>query len=255
MSEPNPPRRPLATFLRPAPGADAAPGTAHAQDPAEGTAAAATDETATFDLPAGPAVEMSALPEPQPVEAAVIAPSASVDAPPATAPASDAPSFLGVRPRALPAPRWHWAVVAALALLLVLQSVLADRTRLAADAGHRPWLSALCGVLRCSLPAWREPTALTMTSREIRPLPGQAGVLQVQASIRNDARWAQAWPDLRLSLADADGRVIGTGVFPPAQYLGENPGAALLEPGQSARIAFRVQEPAAATVAFTFEFL
>jgi hypothetical protein len=137
----------------------------------------------------------------------------------------------------------------------VLQSVLADRARLAADAGNRAWLGALCGVLRCSLPAWHEPTAFTMTSREIRPLPGQAGVLQVQASIRNDARWAQAWPDLRLSLSDADGRVIGSGVFTPAQYLGENPGAALLEPGQSARIAFRVQEPAASTVAFTFDFL
>ncbi|HBC49919.1 MAG TPA: DUF3426 domain-containing protein, partial [Stenotrophomonas maltophilia] len=125
----------------------------------------------------------------------------------------------------------------------------------AADAGNRAWLGTFYGLLRCSLPAWCEPTAFTMTSREIRPLPGQAGVLQVQASIRNDARWAQAWPDLRLSLSDADGRVIGSGVFTPAQYLGENPGAALLEPGQSARVAFRVQEPSASTVAFTFDFL
>ena len=168
---------------------------------------------------------------------------------------AEAPSFLGARPRARPTPRWHAALIAALALLLVLQSVLADRARLAADAGSRPWLSALCSVLRCDLPAWREPTALTMTSREIRPLPGQAGVLQIQASIRNDARWAQAWPDLRLSLSDADGRVIGSAVFTPAQYLGEHPGSVVLEPGQSARIAFRVQEPAASTVAFTFEFL
>ncbi|PZT43750.1 hypothetical protein A7X92_13040 [Stenotrophomonas maltophilia] len=187
-------------------------------------------------------------------EAAAIEP--ALAAVQATAVASDAPSFLGsARQRTQPAPRWHWLLVAGLALLLVLQSVLADRARLAADAGNRAWLGALCGVLRCSLPAWHEPAAFTMTSREIRPLPGQAGVLQVQASIRNDARWAQAWPDLRLSLSDADGRVIGSGVFTPAQYLGENPGAALLEPGQSARVAFRVQEPAASTVAFTFDFL
>ncbi|HYQ25462.1 DUF3426 domain-containing protein [Stenotrophomonas sp.] len=257
MSEPNPPRRPLATFLRPAPGADTAPGAGPVQDHAEDPATASSDEAATLDPPAEPAVEIAHVFETRPldVDEPAVETSAGPDAPQPAAPGSDAPSFLGVRPRALPAPRWHWALVAALALLLVLQSVLADRTRLAADAGHRPWLGALCGVLHCSLPAWREPTALTMTSREIRPLPGQAGVLQVQASIRNDARWAQAWPDLRLSLADADGRVIGTGVFPPAQYLGENPGAALLEPGQSARIAFRVQEPAASTVAFTFEFL
>jgi hypothetical protein len=76
-------------------------------------------------------------------------------------------------PPRLPTPRWHWLLVAGLALLLVLQSVLADRARLAADAGNRAWLGALCGVLRCSLPAWHEPTAFTMTSREIRPCPGR----------------------------------------------------------------------------------
>ncbi|AWH19070.1 DUF3426 domain-containing protein [Stenotrophomonas sp. ZAC14D2_NAIMI4_7] len=247
MSEPNPPRRPLATFLRTAPGADAAPAdaTGHAapQLLQEGEAAEDDQDTAP-----------SLAQHEEPVARADVdvdrAESDTMDA----AVASEAPSFLGMRPRARPSPRWHWALVAGLALLLVLQSVLADRARLAADAGHRPWISALCGVLRCSLPAWREPTAFTMTSREIRPLPGQAGVLQVQASIRNDARWAQAWPDLRLSLSDADGRLIGSGVFTPAQYLGEDP-AATLEPGQSARVAFRVQEPAASTVAFTFEFL
>ncbi|KAF1015064.1 MAG: hypothetical protein GAK31_02552 [Stenotrophomonas maltophilia] len=161
-------------------------------------------------------------------------------------------------------------LVTALELLLVLQIILADRARWAADAGSRPWVAALCGVLRCSLPAWHEPTAFTMTSRDIRPLPGHPGVLQVQASIRNDAHWAQAWPDLRLALSDADGRVIGVGVFTPSQYLaGADDTAtqehavlkqasseqAVLEPGQSARIAFRVREPAASTDAFTFDFL
>lgn len=255
MSEPNPPRRPLATFLRPASEGEAAPATD-----------ARTPDPAMHDIP--PAQARSPLEAALPPmaetrqsddivnldEAAVIEPVLAAPAPQAVA--GDAPSFLGTsQPRALPTPRWHWGLVAGLALLLVLQSVLADRARLAADAGNRTWLVALCGVLRCSLPAWHEPTAFTMTSREIRPLPGEAGVLQVQASIRNDARWAQAWPDLRLSLSDADGRVIGSGVFAPAQYLGENPGAAVLEPGQSARIAFRVQEPAASTVAFTFDFL
>lgn len=253
MSEPNPPRRPLATFLRTTPGDDATPAdtTDRAEPPIVDDAAAVP----AHQDAAPPAADLDAAGvRPESYAGEAEADSAEDDAADAVAVASDAPSFLGMRPRARPSPRWHWALVAGLALLLVLQSVLADRARLAADASHRPWISALCGVLRCSLPAWREPSALTMTSREIRPLPGQAGVLQVQASIRNDARWAQAWPDLRLSLSDADGRLIGSGVFTPAQYLGEAP-AATLEPGQSARVAFRVQEPAASTVAFTFEFL
>lgn len=247
MSEPNPPRRPLATFLRTAQERDATPEISEPREPVATDAAPVIDDNdPTMDVVAE--TESPAADDPL-IEPAFVATPGNV------ASTADAPSFLGVRPRALPTPRWHWLLVAALALLLLLQSVLADRARLAADAGTRPWISALCNVLRCTLPAWREPAALTMTSRQIRPLPAQAGVLQIQASIRNDARWPQAWPDLRLSLSDADGRVIGTGVFTPAQYLGENPGAAPLEPGQSARIAFRVQEPAASTVAFTFEFL
>lgn len=174
-------------------------------------------------------------------------------------PAAAAPSFAREsRAPTAPAadtPRWQWGLVLALALLLGLQIILADRARLAADAGTRPLVSGLCTVLRCSLPAWHEPSAFSMLSRDIRPVPGQAGALQVQTSFRNDARWAQAWPALRLSLSDADGRVIGRRTLQPAEYLG--PGAdplARLEPGQSAQVSFRLREPAAATVAFSFEF-
>ena len=196
-------------------------------------------------------------------EAAVISDSASIkDAEPtedSASPAVAAPSFARQnRAHATPpadTPRWQWGLVLALALLLGLQIILADRARLAADAGTRPLVSGLCTVLRCSLPAWHEPSAFSMLSRDIRPVPGQAGALQVQTSFRNDARWAQAWPALRLSLSDADGRVIGRRTLQPAEYLG--PGAdplARLEPGQSAQVSFRLREPAAATVAFSFEF-
>ncbi len=250
MSEPTPARRPLATFLRPAPEGGTAPAVeAHVDTPAQ--SGPAPEPTAAEIEHAPAAAVITAQPVPQHTDD--VPPHAAAAASPSN---HDAPGFLARAPsRSRPAPRWHWLLVAGLAALLILQSVLADRARLASDAGHRTWLVALCSVLRCSLPAWHEPTAFTMTSRDIRPLPGQAGVLQVQASIRNDARWPQAWPDLRLSLSDADGRVIGSDVFSPTQYLGENPGTAVLEPGQSAHIAFRVQEPAASTVAFTFEFL
>lgn len=174
-------------------------------------------------------------------------------------PAALAPSFAREsRAHAAPpadTPRWQWGLVLALALLLGLQIILADRAKLAADAGTRPLVSGLCSVLRCTLPPWHEPSAYSMLSRDIRPVPGQAGALQVQTSFRNDARWAQAWPALRLSLSDADGRVIGRRTLQPAEYLGAGADPlARLEPGQSAQVSFRLREPAAATVAFSFEF-
>ena len=149
--------------------------------------------------------------------------------------------------------RWRWPLVAMLALLLVVQSLLADRVRLAADPQWRPLLTAVCTVLRCELPPWREPGALRMLDRKVRAVPEPSGALRVDATFRNDARWAQAWPALQLTLTDAHGRTLGSGVFAPEDYLGVVPDT-LLAPGQSAQVTFLVQEPAPGTVAFAFRF-
>lgn len=189
-------------------------------------------------------------------EAATVEP---VEAPPASEPepapaaattASTGPAFAA--PTAAGRGRWRWPLIALLALLLGLQILLADRARLAADPGWRPVVENLCGALGCTLPPWHEPTAFLMLDRQIRPAD-TPGALRVDATFRNDARWAQDWPALQLALSDADGRVLGSAVFTPEQYLGAAP-ATRLAPGQSAQASFLVREPAPGTVAFSFEF-
>ena len=189
-------------------------------------------------------------------EAATVEP---VEAPPASEPepapaaattASTGPAFAA--PTAAGRGRWRWPLIALLALLLGLQILLADRARLAADPGWRPVVENLCGALGCTLPAWHEPTAFLMLDRQIRPAD-TPGALRVDATFRNDARWAQDWPALQLALSDADGRVLGSAVFTPEQYLGAAP-ATRLAPGQSAQASFLVREPAPGTIAFSFEF-
>ncbi|MDI9237610.1 DUF3426 domain-containing protein [Lysobacter sp. LF1] len=166
------------------------------------------------------------------------------------------PSF--ARHTVAPAPRrtsWRAiAAIAALTLLLALQLLLAQRQELAADPRWRPFVAGMCGVLRCQLPPWREPAAFTMLQRSVRPKPGDAGVLSIEASFRNDARWAQPWPVLMLSLSDVDGRQVGLRAFEPGEYRREHhPGDELL-PGQSATVSMDVIEPAPRIVAFTFDF-
>lgn len=260
MTEPTPPpRRPLATFLRATPGTATdsdVPAARASADITPNAVAAGMDAQTLTDVAADtPAEDTQVSVDASALEPAVAEPEPAV--PPASEPpVAAAPSFTRTPLAAPRTPRWQWGVVSGLVVVLVLQIMIADRANLAADAGSRPWVAGLCSVLRCSLPAWHEPSAFSMISRDVRPVPTQPGALQVQASFRNDARWAQAWPQLRLSLSDADGRVIGTGVFAPQDYLGPNGDAhSVLEPGQSAQIAFRVREPAASTVAFTFEFL
>lgn len=229
----------LATLLddEPAPPAATAP---------EAASAAADPAPGPEPIPQ-PQPESRSTPQPPPAIAADAPSVVALHATPAQAPA--APRTNAARPRRA---RWQWPLVVLLALLLGLQVLLADRARLAADPQWRPLLLQACGVLRCSLPDWREPGAFTMVERSVRP--GQApGTLRVDATFRNDARWAQPWPLLQLSLADADGRTTGSGVFAPEQYLGEAP-EGLLAPGQSAQVTFVVQEPAPGTVAFSFRF-
>lgn len=143
--------------------------------------------------------------------------------------------------------------VITMAVLLVLQILLAKREDMAASARWRPLASAMCTVLFCKLPPWHEPRAFTLVQRNVRPHARTPGVLSVSASFRNDARWAQAWPTLILSLSDVDGRQVGVRSFQPDEY--RPPGAAqTLEPGQTTQVQFDVIEPAPRIVAFNFDF-
>ena len=167
-----------------------------------------------------------------------------------------APEF--AQPPTLPAPRsgqlLAWLAVPALLVLLALQIAVADRARFAADPALRPRIAALCKTLGCSVPAWRQPGAFHVTSREVRPHPSAAGVLLVSATFRNDAPFAQAWPVLQLSLANLDGDSLGLRRFKPIEYLGRSPETALIGPGQSATITLDIVDPGKRAVEFGFEF-
>jgi hypothetical protein len=209
------------------------------------------------DIATGPATTLAPTFEDSIAAASSIAPANARTSPPrrrSTA-TRGTPSFARVRQPAPPRQRnWRGPVAAvALSLVLVLQLLLAQRAELAAQARWRPVVAAACSVLRCELPPWREPAAFSMLGRNVQPKPGMAGVLTVSASFRNDARWAQPWPTIVLSLSDIDGRQVGQRAFAPTEYR-DRDAADLLAPGQSAAVQLDVIEPAPRIVAFTFDF-
>lgn len=170
--------------------------------------------------------------------------------------ARPAPRFLARRSGMGPAglDRREVALAAGLAALLVVQLLLADGERLAGIAAWRPVVAALCAPLPCSVPPWREPSAIGVAQRDVRPVPGRPGVLQVSATIRNEARWAQAWPRLVLTLSDLDGRALGMRAFEPAEYLAAPPTDITIASGQEAAIRMEIVEPSPRAVAFNFDF-
>ena len=196
---------------------------------------------------------------PTPAPATPPTPAATRETAPATRPRRAIPSFARTRHAtgsgATGGRRWPLpAAIAGLALLLGIQWLLADRARLAADPAWRPVVASACAVLRCSLPPWREPTAFVLLERDVRPHPEAGDALRITASFRNDAAWAQPWPDIVLTLSDLDGQPLGARAFAPVEYLGGNPPAALLDSGQGAVIRMDVVEPGPGAVGFSFDF-
>jgi len=177
--------------------------------------------------------------------------------PPAPRTAAQPPAFAKKPvdwPRRVARATAGWLLALALAALLVLQVLVADRARLAADPEWRPRLEALCATLGCDLPAWREPAALRVTSREMRPHPTVPGALLVTASFSNQSRFPQAWPQLELSLTDLDGQALGLRRFTPAEYLGSAPRSERIAPGQSAIVTLEIADPGMRALAYRIEF-
>lgn len=169
---------------------------------------------------------------------------------------ADSPTFVQ---RRSPAPRrrrdapW-WLGSLALAALLGGQIVLAQRGELARDPAWRPWLERACARLSCRLPAWRDPSAIRLLARDVRPHPSVPDALSISASFRNDAPWPQAWPELQVALADLDGNPIALRRFSADEYLGSAPRQATLAPGQPVSATLEVQDPGKQAIAFAFEF-
>ena len=109
-------------------------------------------------------------------------------------------------------------------------------------------------MLGCTLPPWREPRALRLLQRDVSANPSRPGLLRIRASFRNDARWAQPWPRLRVTLSDADGRAIAARDFVASEYLGAMKTTNGIASGQVAGVAVDVVDPSPHVTAFTFEF-
>ncbi len=172
--------------------------------------------------------------------------------------ATSLPAFTAPKPKA-PAlkgdqRRWLIGAIIALSLILIVQIMLANRQQLAADASWRPRIAALCSLFGCNLPAWRETTAFSVLSREIRPHPTATDALLVTASFRNEAAYPQPWPVIELALTDLDGGRIGLRRFNADEYLGRAPASDHIGPGQSASIALEIVDPGNRAVAFEFTF-
>jgi hypothetical protein len=119
------------------------------------------------------------------------------------------------------ATQWPFTLVAfLLGIALVGQLIFYFRMDIAVAAPYlRPPLAALSEVFRTNIPLPRHVALISIETSDLQVDPRNAALLALQATLRNRATHAQAYPALQLSLTDTQDSVILRRVFLPEEYL------------------------------------
>lgn len=123
-----------------------------------------------------------------------------------------------------PAPRKNqWLGITAAALLsitLVAQAVYFYRVELAAHLpGLKPLIIQYCDLLGCTVALPHQADLMSIESSELESDRVQSNLVTLHALLHNRAPYAQAYPNLELTLTDMQDAAIARRVFQPSDYL------------------------------------
>lgn len=105
-------------------------------------------------------------------------------------------------------------------LALLLQAAYAFRVQLAARFPEmRPVLLRLCDALRCEVGLPTAIESVSIESSELQMASAESSPLSLVLLLRNQSATVQAWPNIELTLNDADEKPLARRVFVPRDYL------------------------------------
>ena len=119
------------------------------------------------------------------------------------------------------ASRWPFVVAATLLVVaLAGQVVFHFRSEISvAVPSAKPLLAAASQALGAELPLPRRVELVSIETSDLQSDPARGKLLVLNATLRNRASYAQAYPALELSLTDTQDAALARRVFAPADYL------------------------------------
>ncbi|WP_424946458.1 zinc-ribbon and DUF3426 domain-containing protein [Candidatus Spongiihabitans sp.] len=130
--------------------------------------------------------------------------------------------------------------------------------RYAQDQTYRKYLVGFCKIAGCDLSPRQGPLQFTLTHTRIDLHPTEPGALRVTVKLVNEAKFAQPYPHLQLTLTDRAGRVVGRRTFSPELYLANdsnNMSGNMIAPGELASIVFNLARPHEKAVGFVVDIV
>ena len=118
--------------------------------------------------------------------------------------------------------RWPWAIAAGFAVIsLIAQLGIHYRVEIAVLAPEsRPALEVLCDLVMCTVDLPSKVELLSIEASDLHPSdPATPTQLELTATLRNRAPFAQTWPHLELTLTDTADSAVARRVIAPQEYL------------------------------------
>ena len=147
----------------------------------------------------------------------------------------------------------RWAVAAAaFGLLLAVQIVHHNREYLASHGPFAGLLRALYAGAGAPVPSAANLSAYQLRQWGVSGDPAADGTLRVRASILNSAAQLEAFPLLRVTLANRFGTSIGARDFEASEYLGK-PTARYMNPGEQVDATMDILDPGKSAEGFEID--
>jgi predicted Zn finger-like uncharacterized protein len=116
---------------------------------------------------------------------------------------------------------WPWSLAGIVFLLVLLaQAAYFFRVELAARLpGLKPALITYCSLLGCQVTLPKDADLMSIDSSDLEADPDHANVITLTATLHNHAPYAQAYPNLELTLNDINDKPVARRTFRPTEYL------------------------------------
>ena len=139
---------------------------------------------------------------------------------------------------------WLWGTLCGAALLLLAaQWAWFHIDKYATDQRWRPWYSAACQYLPCSLPEFIAIEKIRTERLTVKSHTEFSNVLVVDLIISNHATWPQPMPALDLAFYDINGAVLVSRLLQPGEYLSRTLSLKQMPVGTPIHLSFSIMDP------------
>ena len=115
---------------------------------------------------------------------------------------------------------WMVLVGMLLAILAGLQTVYAKRTQIAAEYPQfKPYLQQACAALQCEIPLPNNLDLLTIDDSDMQEDENHQNVIKFTSLLINNANYAQAYPNIELTLTATDDQPVLRKLIKPVEYI------------------------------------